>query len=157
MPLARCGILAIALAGMIGSVSPAEEPTTRDSKAAARALPYMAFRSFRHEERFNRQFAEAGCIPSTMLRSMAEKAGVHIYNEKADALYANENLLAIHTDEQGGERSIALPRAARVVELFSGRVVSDQPVRRFTDELPPLSTRLYHLTQPGRDEVRITP
>jgi len=92
----------------------------------------------------------APCIPSDVLRSIAQEAGVHIYNDQPDALYANENLLAIHTGENGGKRTLSLPRRARVVELFDGRVVSETPVKQFTDELPPLSTRLYHLTQPGQ-------
>ena len=85
------------------------------------------------------------CIPSNILRSEAKQAGVHIYCDQPDALYANDTLLAIHTDKKGGKRSFTLPRPAKVVELFSGRVVSDKPVRQFTDELPPVSTRLYHL------------
>jgi len=90
------------------------------------------------------------CISSHVLRSIAKKAGVHIYCDQPDTLYASENLLAIHTAEEGGQRTFTLPRAARVVELFSSRVVSEQPVKQFTDELPPLSTRLYHLSQPGQ-------
>ena len=62
----------------------------------------MVFRSFWHTERVGRQFAEAGVRL------------VHIYPAK------------------GGRRTFALPRAARVVELFSGRTVADKPTKRFT-------------------------
>ncbi len=89
------------------------------------------------------------CIPSSALRAIANKAGVHVYNDQADALYANDNLLAVHTGAQGGKRTFALPRLTGVVELFSGRVVSQQPVTEFSDELLPWSTRLYHLTGPA--------
>jgi hypothetical protein len=95
-------------------------------------------------------------LPSDVLRSIAREAGVHIYNDQPDALYANDNLLAIHAGEKGGERTLSLPRRAQVVELFSGRVVSEKPVLRFTDELSPLSTRLYHLIQPGQSTKAAT-
>lgn len=90
--------------------------------------------------------------PAKVLRSIAKQAGVHIYSDQSDTVYANDNLLAVHTDNKGGKRSFTLPRPARVVELFSGRVVSEKPVTQFTEELPPLSTRLYHLTQPGANQ-----
>ena len=95
------------------------------------------------------------CIPSAVLRSIARKAGVHVYCDRPDALYANhDDLLAVHTGEEGGKRTFTLPRPAGVVELFSGRVVSEQPVEQFTDEVPPMSTHLYHLTPPGAPSVR---
>lgn len=89
------------------------------------------------------------CIPSDVLRSTAREAGVHIYSDSDDALYANESLLAVHVGEKGGPRTFSLPCPARIVELFDNRVVSKEPVTKFTDDFPPMSTRLYHLAQPG--------
>ena len=84
-------------------------------------------------------------IPSTALRAVAKGAGVHIYSEQPDALYAGEDLLAVHVGAQGGKRDFSLPRPARVTELFGGRSVSRDPVDRFSDDLPPFATRLYYL------------
>jgi hypothetical protein len=85
------------------------------------------------------------CIPGDVLRSLANEAGVHLYNDQGDALYANDHLLAVHTGDKGGERTFSLPRPARVVELFSNRTISQEPVTKFTYKLPPLATHLYHL------------
>ncbi len=89
--------------------------------------------------------ASTPCIPASDLRSVAREAGVHIYSDQSDAIYASNNLLAVHTDSKGGQRTFSLPQPVRVVELFSGRVVSREPVQEFSDELPPFATHLYHL------------
>ena len=62
MSHARYRILAIALAAIIGSAAPAKEPaTTANTKSTRMAdLPRVAYRSFWPQERYNRQFAEAG-------------------------------------------------------------------------------------------------
>ena len=62
MPFARYGIFAAALAAMIGSVVPAEEPakTAKVQSTRMPGLPRIAYRSFWPQERYNRQFAEAG-------------------------------------------------------------------------------------------------
>ena len=91
-------------------------------------------------------------IPSDVLRSVARDAGVHVYCDSGDALYANSRLLAVHTGEEGGPRTFSLPHSASVVELFDNRTVSDAPVDRFVDEMPPFSTRLYLLAEPGHDK-----
>ncbi len=97
--------------------------------------------------------ASTPCIPSMELRSVARQAGVHIYSDQPDALYASENLLAVHTDGKGGRRTFSLPRPARVVELFSGRELTREPVAEFSDELPPFATHLYHLIPPDQPAV----
>ncbi|HUT95659.1 MAG TPA: hypothetical protein VMY37_39750 [Thermoguttaceae bacterium] len=62
MLLARYGIIALALAAMIGSVASAEEPAKTAGMQSTRmpGLPRIAYRSFWPQERYNRQFAEAG-------------------------------------------------------------------------------------------------
>ncbi|HID21786.1 MAG TPA: hypothetical protein EYP14_05225 [Planctomycetaceae bacterium] len=89
-------------------------------------------------------YASRPNLPADVLRSLARAAGVHIYNDAGDVIYANNILLAVHSAE-GGERTFRLPQAAQVVELFSGRTVSEQPTKQFTDTLPAMSTYLYQL------------
>ncbi len=84
-------------------------------------------------------------IPADVLRSTAKAAGVHIYSDQGDALYANDRLLMVHVGETGGKRTFSLPQPARVVELFSGRTINDEPATQFTDTLAPMATHLYHL------------
>ncbi len=58
------------------------------------------------------------------LKDVARKAGLHLYSEHEQPVYANSRFLAVHT-AQGGLQTIRLPRrSAEVRELFSDRVVA---------------------------------
>ena len=61
------------------------------------------------------------------LRAFLSAAGVHLYNDDADAaVYANASYVALH-NARAGRRTIRLPRPARVSELFpEERIVSDR-------------------------------
>ncbi|MCS7304573.1 MAG: hypothetical protein NZ602_05630, partial [Thermoguttaceae bacterium] len=83
-------------------------------------------------------------LSASVLRDLARKAGVHIYCEMDWPMYANRQLLAVHT-ETGGSCSIRLPHQARQVrELFSGRVVAEN-TDQFEDRLQGPDTALYLL------------
>ena len=81
-------------------------------------------------------------IPAPVLRGIARFAGVHLYNEDGDVLYATPDLLSVHT-VSGGERIFKLPKKVEVVyDLFNQRIVGQQ-VSEFREALPPASTALY--------------
>jgi hypothetical protein len=81
-------------------------------------------------------------IPAPVLRGIARFAGVHLYNEDGDVLYATRDLLSVHS-VAGGARTFRLPQRAEVVyDLFNGRVLA-RDTAAFQVELPPASTALY--------------
>lgn len=85
-------------------------------------------------------------MPADVLRGLAREAGVHIYCEAEEPLYANDRLIALHTIT-GGPRTIVLPKKCRrVTEVFSGRVVAENS-DRFEDRLAPPCTVLYEVEQ----------
>ena len=59
-------------------------------------------------------FVSVPNIPAPVLRGLARYAGVHLYNEDGDVLYACRELLAVHT-LRGGRRTFRLPRRVDVV------------------------------------------
>lgn len=78
------------------------------------------------------------------LREVARQAGVHLYGETEEPVYAAEGFLAAHS-ASGGARTYRLPRrVARVRELFTGALVAED-VDAFTDTLAAPDTRLYRL------------
>lgn len=104
-----------------------------------RCLPGFGVKEF---PEWNSIYIAAPNIPAPVLRGIARWAGVHLYNEQGDVLYATPQLLAVHTTA-GGERTFRLPRPVEVVyDLFE-----QQEVARETDQfqvrLAPLSTVLY--------------
>jgi len=89
-------------------------------------------------------YVAAPNIPAAVLRNIARFAGAHIYSEAGDVLYANRDLLGVHT-VSGGPRRFRLPGVVR--EVFD--VFQDRSVARDTDAfevtLPPASTALYRM------------
>ncbi|MFH1571425.1 MAG: hypothetical protein ABIL09_25770, partial [Gemmatimonadota bacterium] len=70
-------------------------------------------------------------------------AGVHLYSEAGDVLYATRQLLAVHT-LTGGRRQLRLPQKVETVyDLFGERAVADG-VSHFEVDLPRRSTSLFY-------------
>ena len=89
-------------------------------------------------------FAPAPNLPGDALHDLAQQAGVHVYSDALEPLYANGRFLAAHTRD-GGERTFRLPRkCVRVTELFSGQVVAEN-TDTFTTRLAAPDTVLYRL------------
>jgi hypothetical protein len=94
-------------------------------------------------------YSAAPNLPAPVLRGIARAAGVHIYSDAGDVLYANRSLVGIHT-LSGGKRVIRLPRRARsVTDLFTGEIVGRDSAE-IGPTLPPRSTSLFRI-ETGRD------
>lgn len=82
-------------------------------------------------------------VPSNVLRSIAKYAGVHVYSDYDDVVYANYNFLAVHT-KHPGERTIRLPKKCDVYDLFKEEFVAKN-ANEFTVDLRQYETALYFL------------
>lgn len=87
-------------------------------------------------------YSAAPNLPASVLRGIARWAGVHLYSQDGDTLYAAPHLLTLHT-AAGGPRTLRLPAPVEVV--FD--LLRQQPVAHQTDTfsvtLPPASTALF--------------
>jgi len=63
-------------------------------------------------------------VPATILQQFAADAGVHLYADTGDQVFANASLLALHA-RSDGPRTIRLPRPAKVVDAFTRVPVAD--------------------------------
>jgi beta-galactosidase len=81
-------------------------------------------------------------IPTQTLVELALSAGVHLFTDAPDTLYANSRLIGVHSPK-GGPRTIRLPKPAMVRELFEDRIVSEKPIDQFTETFAPCEARLY--------------
>jgi hypothetical protein len=112
-----------------------------------RCQPGLGVKSFHVEpgsaQAWNSVYTAAPSVPAPVLRGIARFAGVHLYNEQGDVLYATRDLLAVHT-AGGGARTFQLPQPVEIVyDLYQRRVVT-QDARQFSVDLPPASTALYY-------------
>jgi len=82
-------------------------------------------------------------VPARLLREIARWAGVHIYNDRDDVLYVSNNFLVLQVRE-AGPRTIRLPKASDVYDVFEKRKVA-QKTTEFSDDLPAKTTRVYFL------------
>jgi hypothetical protein len=89
-------------------------------------------------------YSAAPNLPASVLRGIALWAGVHIYSDAGDVLYANRSLLGIHT-LSGGKRLVKLPRRAEaVIDMFTGRTLA-RDTAEIDIVLEPRSTELFSI------------
>ena len=111
-----------------------------------RCKPGLGVKTFNPEsltDSWTSVYVATPTVPAPVLRSIARFAGVHLYNEEGDVLYATPDLLSVHT-VAGGPRTFKLPRRVEVIyDLFNARLV-DCDTAQFEVQLPPASTALYY-------------
>ena len=93
-------------------------------------------------------------LPPQLLPGIARFAGVHLYSEDGDVLYATRELLSVHT-VGGGKRTFRLPQPVEVVyDLFADQAIA-RDVQAFDVELVPASTRLFYTGEAGLIKILI--
>ncbi len=110
-----------------------------------RCKPGFGLKSFQdeHGNSWHSVYIATPEVPAPVLRGIARYAGVHLYNDKGDVLYATPDLLSVHT-VAGGERTFELPQQVEIVyDLYQNRLVG-RDLQRFKVQLPPASTALYY-------------
>ncbi len=100
------------------------------------------FNAGKPETSWNSVYLASPDIPAPVLRGVARFAGVHLYNEDGDVLYATPDLLSVHS-VSGGKRIFRLPKRVEIVyDLFNQRELAHH-TDQFMVELPQASTALY--------------
>jgi hypothetical protein len=122
----------------------AESPALGDAKVLARFCegnePAIVVR---HTNKATDLWIGSVMAPADLLRSIARRAGCHLFCDADEIVYANHSFLAIHT-AVAGTREFRLRRPTDVVEVFSGQSLG-KGVSRFNDTIPAFRTRVYFL------------
>lgn len=111
-----------------------------------RCKPGFGVKSFRNEDTrasWHSVYMSSPDVPAPVLRGIARFAGVHLYNEDGDVLYATQDLLSVHT-VSGGHRTFRLPQRAEVVYDLFNKCNMGQNLSEFEVVLPAASTALYY-------------
>ncbi len=103
----------------------------------------MAGLAVRRYPEWTSVYSSAPIIPTALLRNLARAAGVHLYTEGGETVYANRSVLSVSVNE-GGVRTVRLPRPARVTQLFTGKLVGSG-ISEFKADIEAKGTGLYHL------------
>lgn len=67
-------------------------------------------------------------LPAAFLRALARQAGVHLYNDRDDTLYASRSYFTLNADG-AGERTLRFPKAVDIFDPFTGGAIA----RRITE------------------------
>jgi beta-galactosidase len=88
-------------------------------------------------------FSSAPKLPEWLLRAIATKAGVHIYNQQDDAMYVNRSFVGIHTP-RAGKRTIRFPAPVTLFDVYNRKIVANG-VKEVALDLPARYTGLYFI------------
>ena len=78
------------------------------------------------------------------IKTIMKQAGVHLYTDGQEPVYANQRLLAIHTKD-GGEKKVSLPHACKkVVDVIQGKTIAENTAEFVYPFLTP-DTALFEL------------
>jgi len=106
-----------------------------------RCAPGFAVKQF---PQWRSVYSAAPNLPASVLRGVARFAGVHLYDDQGDLIYACSHLLGVHT-VKGGPRVLRLPAPVEVAyDLFSGTTVAENTAE-IALALAPASTRLFYV------------
>ncbi|NOY79530.1 MAG: hypothetical protein GXP31_00860 [Kiritimatiellaeota bacterium] len=87
-------------------------------------------------------------LPAPLLRNLCRYAGVHVYDDADDIVYANRSWLALHFSS-GGPRTIRLPHPSDVTDAFTGARIG-AGTTRFQVHARRGDTRIFRLTRRGK-------
>ncbi|MCL5019978.1 MAG: hypothetical protein M1426_05900, partial [Patescibacteria group bacterium] len=88
-------------------------------------------------------YSAAPLLSSAILRGIAARSGVHIYNFNDDVLYANASFIAVHTDKSGF-RTLRFPGKTSLYDVYQDKQIA-RDVYEVTVNLPVRETFLYFL------------
>jgi len=128
-------------AAPFGPVLYADDPSAETwGTLGASGRPGLAARRF---DDWVSVYSAAPALPVPLLRGLAAAAGVHLYADAGDAVYANRSVLAVAFGTPG-EKVIRLPHRADVTDLMAReRVAEGATELRVT--VPDVSTRIWRL------------
>jgi hypothetical protein len=91
-------------------------------------------------------------MPYRLARNLAKDAGVHLYHETSDILYANKSYVGVFT-LTGGPKRVALPTPGYVADAFVGTRLADEPSNVITWDAEQYRTYLFALTTAQRAQT----
>ncbi len=100
----------------------------------------------RRYPRWTAVFSAAPLLPAALLRHLASSAGVHLYIDTPDVVWACRDLVAVSV-RNAGVRTIRLSRVCDVQDLYTGAKIAAN-VREFHTKFAAASTRIFVLQTP---------
>ena len=88
-------------------------------------------------------YSAAPQISTEVIRGIAARAGVHIYNFRDDVLYANNSFIAVHTAESG-TRTLRFPEKTSLFDVYHDKEIA-RDITHINIDMPNRKTFLYFM------------
>lgn len=95
---------------------------------------------YKRTENVDTYYSSVPKLPSNLLRGIAEKAGVHIYDADDDVLYVNKSFVAIHTP-WSGKRTLRFLKSTNLYDVYNEKTIAEKE-RQVILDLPARTTVL---------------
>lgn len=92
-------------------------------------------------------YAAVPLLTPELLRGIAREAGVHLYWEANDIMFADRRFVALHSGSEPLSGVLSLPRSTPVVDVFQRRVIAAD-AQTVPVTLQPFTTTLFYLGEP---------
>jgi hypothetical protein len=97
--------------------------------------------SIKHFDRWTSAYSSVPALPADLLRRIAKNAGVHLYLESYDLVYATQGFVAIHAGEDGSKR-LRLPKTCDLYDAYDQRIDA-RGTREFTLKMRKGDTKMW--------------
>jgi hypothetical protein len=101
--------------------------------------------SVRRLGKWSSVYSSVPALPADLLRRIAKNAGVHLYVESDDLIYATKGLLAIHAGEDGTKR-LRLPEACDLYDFYDKKLDA-RGTREFALDMSKGDTRVWQISE----------
>lgn len=92
---------------------------------------------------FTSIYTAAPMLQSEIIRNIAKQAGVHVYSDDRDLVYANNRYVSV-TSSKAGQRLILFPNSGNIYEALSNEHLAEN-VNRLKFEGKQFETRIFRL------------
>jgi hypothetical protein len=119
---------------------PREESGMKVLGRSGQGEPVLVMKDF---EDYRVIFCAMPRIHHSLLREIARNAGVHLYSESGDCIFATKDVLAVSVN-QGGVKKITLPEKRKIIDAFDQSIVSPG-AETFSIDFAEKGSRLFFL------------
>lgn len=128
----------------IGPVMVAKDPSAQTlGTLYGFDLPGLVYKNIKGVQTY---YTASTKLSYQLLRAIAARAGVHIYNNVDDGTYVNKSFISIHT-VRGGKRTLSFPAPVSLYDVYNDKVVAVNS-KAVTVEMPVKTTEIYFIGTP---------
>jgi beta-galactosidase len=137
----------------IGPVMVADDPAAKTlGELYGFGLPGLVYKNI---SGIHTYYSASPKLSHQLLRAIAIKSGVHIYNDIDDGTYVNKSFVSIHA-VRNGHRKLSFPKPVSLYDVYQDKVVA-KGKKKISVEMAPRTTVIYFIgsEQSWKEELKL--